>query len=97
MPQVQTASYCASRTDHVVGVSRFSVREYMRPSDSCPALRLDGDEVKNTPRYSSGLVSGLPTAPMTAGAHPWMPSAPLGAADARIRRRTREGRISAIS
>ena len=53
--------------------------------------------MKNTPRYSSALVSGFPTAPMTSAAHPWMPSAPAGADDAKTTRRTRSGRIRAIS
>ena len=64
----------------------------MRPSASFPACWLASEGAKNTPRYSSGLVCGVPTAPITAGAQPCMPGAPFGADDARTRRRTRARR-----
>ena len=82
IPQAQTASYCASRVAHVVGASRSSVLDCMRRHASMPAFRLDSEPVKNTPRYPSGLGSGVPTAPITSGAQPCMPAAPWGADDA---------------
>src|SRR5712692_4507306 len=41
MPQVQTASYWASRVAHVVALSRSAVLAYMRRRASWPASRLD--------------------------------------------------------
>ena len=52
--------------------------------------------MKNTSRYASGLVCGVPIAPMTSGAQPCMPAAPFGAEDARTSLRTMAGRTSAI-
>src|ERR1039457_6903437 len=49
---------------------RSSVRAYMRPSASFPACWLASEAAKNTPRYSSGLVCGVPIAPITAGGPP---------------------------
>ena len=95
MPQVQTASYCASRVAQLVAVSRSCVRAYIRRKASWPACRLAGDRAKKTPMYSSGLVWGVPTAPMTSAAQPCMPAAPCGAADARISRRTMPGLVKA--
>jgi hypothetical protein len=76
MPQAQTASYWAWRVAHVVAVSRSSVRAYMRRSACWPTCRLTADWVKNTLRYSSGLVWDVPIAPMTSAAQPCMPTAP---------------------
>ena len=60
-----------------------------------PRLEFDGG--KNTLRYSSGLVSGVPTALITSGAQPCIPAAPRGADEARTSLRTMAGRTSAIS
>ena len=43
MPQVQTASYCASRVAQLVIASRSSVRAYIRPRASFPACWLAAD------------------------------------------------------
>ena len=43
---------------------------------------LASDPVKKTLKYSSGVVWGVPTAPMTSAAHPCIPEAPLGAEEA---------------
>src|SRR6516164_5375649 len=68
MPQVHTASYCASRVAQLVAVSRSWVRAYWRRRLSRPASLLVADGAKNTPMYSSALVCGVPTAPITSGA-----------------------------
>src|SRR5512133_3021868 len=97
MPHSHTASYWACRVCQVVCSSLSSRRSVSRPRVSAPACRLAAERVKKTPRYPSGLRAGAPTAPITSGAQPCIPTAPRGAEDARTRRRTTAGLISAIS
>ena len=98
MPQAHTASYCAWRVCHVVGSSRLVVlprrcarRPAGPPRDSCPWGR------RRRRGIPADSVSGPPTAPITSGAQPCIPAAPCGADDASTTRRSRSGRISAIS
>ena len=71
----------------VVGRSRSCCLADVRFNASCPACLLVGDPVKNTSRYASGFGAGLPTAPMTSGAHPCM-------AQLKVRKSLRLSRMS---